>query len=265
MSERELRDGLKLAVADEPPMKFDLDELMDTAERLARRRRALIAVGASTAAVAVAAVAVPVVLGISGGQPIPLPQAAPPTSVAANQHQTRSATQPPKKPAPTKAELQERGAQMQAHLKTRLPAVVPGAKEVGPGLFGGEAEGKIADGQEYLGSFVSFTLGTKTAIEVQVQASQGDLADQCKTADDCRTTLRSDGSTLQIDTVHGPAGNTPDMVIKSAIHLRTDGSAVRISTYNYDPSGDALPVYQPDVALTVDQITALATDPALYW
>ncbi|MCE7002139.1 hypothetical protein LWC34_04755 [Kibdelosporangium philippinense] len=45
MSEQELRDSLRSAVVDEPPMTFDLDELMVTAERLARRRRIFAVVG----------------------------------------------------------------------------------------------------------------------------------------------------------------------------------------------------------------------------
>ncbi|MFC5102816.1 hypothetical protein [Kibdelosporangium philippinense] len=45
LSEQELRDSLRSAVVDEPPMTFDLDELMVTAERLARRRRIFAVVG----------------------------------------------------------------------------------------------------------------------------------------------------------------------------------------------------------------------------
>jgi hypothetical protein len=257
LSEQELRDGLKLAVTDEPPMKFDLDELVDTAERITRRRRALIAVGASTAAVAVAAVAIPVVLGISGGgEPIPL--AGPPNPAVSTGSLTPA--QPPKAKSLTRTELVARGAEMQAHLRTQLSVVVPGAKQVEVGLFGGEAEGAVADGQGYLGSFVSFTLRERTSIEVHVQNDQENME---RTCDGCQPVRQQDGSLVLVDPVESVDGN-PDMKITSAVHFRNDGSAVRVTTYNYDPTTQTAPVYEPDVALSVDQITRLAVDPALH-
>jgi hypothetical protein len=39
---------------------------------------------------------------------------------------------------------------------------------------------------------------------------------------------------------------------------------VRVTAYNYNPVGGERMVYQDDVALTVDQITRLAVDPALH-
>ncbi|MCE7005321.1 hypothetical protein LWC34_21175 [Kibdelosporangium philippinense] len=250
MSEAELREGLKLAVADEPPMVFDLDELVDTAERMVRRRRALVAVGVSTAAVAVVAVAVPVFLGI-GGTPPELPQAAPPAVTIT--------TSPPKAPM-TVAQLKQRGEELMAHLKTQVPVVVPDAKNITPGEFGGEASGQFWDGQTYLDGFLAFTLGdARTAINVQVN----NAPEKSAPCTGCRELPQADGSKVVIRTESGPAGNAPDMKITSAEHYRTDGSVTRVSTYNYDPvtgpSG-----YQPNVALTDDQLVRLATDPALH-
>ncbi|MBP2322076.1 hypothetical protein JOF56_002461 [Kibdelosporangium banguiense] len=259
MSEQEFRDGLKLAVADEPPMKFDLDELVDTAERLARRRRALIAVGASTAAVAVTAVMIPVVLGISGGS-AELPMAAPPSS-AAPFPSSPAKTAPPTKPPLTRDQLITRGTQMQEYLRTQVPVVVPEAKELKIGVFQGEAEGAVADGQKYLGSFATFRLGAKTAVEIHVQNDQENVD---RTCDSCQPRPQQDGSLVVIEQVRTPEGNSTQMRIVSAIHFRNDGTLVRITTYNYDPTSGTEPVYQPDVALTVDQITRLATDPALH-
>src|SRR5262245_8450796 len=62
MSERELRDGLALAVAQEPPLSFDPDALVARARRESARRRALAGVGAATAVIAIAAVALPSLL-----------------------------------------------------------------------------------------------------------------------------------------------------------------------------------------------------------
>jgi hypothetical protein len=259
LSEQEVRDGLKLAVAEEPPMNFDVDELMTKAERLVRRRRALIAVGASTAAVAVAAVAIPVFLG-TAPQPDNLPMAAPPQ---ASSMSSPTPTTLPKAPAHTKQELTERGAQMQAHLQTQLPLVVPKAKDVKAGLFGGEAEGAVEDGQRYLGSFVKFILGAPTAIEVQTQNDQDNMDRTC-TAAGCQQIPQADGSVVVVQPVDVGNGNASGMLLKSAVHFRNDGSVVRVTTYNYDPTGQDAPTFQPDVALTVEQLTRLATDPAIH-
>lgn len=67
MSEQELREGLRLAVAGEPALAFDPDVLLARAKQEIRRRRALFGAGAATAAVAVAAVAVPTLLGSPRG------------------------------------------------------------------------------------------------------------------------------------------------------------------------------------------------------
>lgn len=49
MSEQDLREGMKLAVWDEPPLDFDPDSFMARAEQLTKRRRALMSVGVATA------------------------------------------------------------------------------------------------------------------------------------------------------------------------------------------------------------------------
>jgi hypothetical protein len=51
------------------------------------------------------------------------------------------------------------------------------------------------------------------------------------------------------------------LVTHTVVHLRADGSAVQVSGYNFDPTtGSAV---RAEVALTVDQLEALATDPKL--
>jgi hypothetical protein len=67
VSEQELREGLRVAVLDEPPLAIDPDALMARAHRETARRRALVGAGVATTAVAVAAVAVPTVLGSPRG------------------------------------------------------------------------------------------------------------------------------------------------------------------------------------------------------
>ncbi|ALG14237.1 hypothetical protein AOZ06_51780 [Kibdelosporangium phytohabitans] len=249
---------MRLAVSDEPPMSFDIDELVTTAERAVRRRRALVAVGVSTAAVAVVAVTVPVVLGM-GGAPEEIPVAAPPSATA-----SPAPSAPPssaEKPPLTKQQLTQRGNEMRTYLNTQLPKVAPAAKNVSTQQFGGEAVGDISDGQNYLETFVKFKVNTaQTAAAVQVRNDQ----EHEKCSAECQELPQQDGSKVLISVESGPGGNNPAMTIASATHLRNDGTITRVTAYNYDPTSGSAPVYQADVTLTVDQMVRLATDPALH-
>jgi hypothetical protein len=81
VSEQELRDGLRVAVAAEPALSFDPDALIVRARKEIRRRRALVGAGAATVVVAVTAVAVPTVLGQQRGEITSVaPGGAPPCS-----------------------------------------------------------------------------------------------------------------------------------------------------------------------------------------
>nr|WP_042183699.1 hypothetical protein [Kibdelosporangium sp. MJ126-NF4]CEL15752.1 hypothetical protein [Kibdelosporangium sp. MJ126-NF4]CTQ93678.1 hypothetical protein [Kibdelosporangium sp. MJ126-NF4] len=257
MSEQELREGLRLAVADEPPMDFDLDELVTTAERLVRRRRALVTVGVSTAAVAVVAVTIPVVLGIGGGS-VEIPVAAPPNQ---SQTPTATATYTAELPPPSEAQLRQRAGELKTYLKTQVPAVVANAKSVVVEDFGGEATGQFSPGQNYLDGFVKFKLGTvSTAVAVQVRTDQTD-EQQCG---NCPELPQQDGSKVKIQLENGGTGNDSAMTILTASHFRTDGTITKVTTYNYDPTTQVKPVYQQNVALTQDQLVRLATDPAVH-
>lgn len=280
MSEQELRDGLRVAVAAEPALSFDPDALMVRARKEIRRRRALVGAGAATVVVAVTAVAVPTVLGqqrgeitsvAPGGAPSGTPTAtvtAPPTT--STTAQVDIPWPPPNVVVPhyTAAQLKQRGSAMQNHLKTQFAKVVPNAKQVLPRQFGGEAEGAVADGQAYLEAFTSFTLnGVRSAVDIYTSApgTEGPPpTQQC-----------SDGGVTQCDVVKQPDGsavlvttqnidqNLSGGVITSVLHYRNNGTVVRAAGYNYDPSGSGSLDRQPAVPVTVAQLTALATDPAL--
>jgi hypothetical protein len=59
VSEQEIREGMLLAVWDEPPLDFDPDTLIKRVEQKKSRRRALVAVGVATAVIAVASFSLP--------------------------------------------------------------------------------------------------------------------------------------------------------------------------------------------------------------
>ncbi|GAB3912258.1 hypothetical protein GCM10029964_119690 [Kibdelosporangium lantanae] len=254
MSEHELREGLALAVADEPPLALNLDSLVSTAERMVRRRRALVAVGTATALVAVAAVTVPVVLGIAPGAPAELPVAAPPPPVSST---TPTAT-PPKRPTPSVAALRERAEQMRAYLREQFPKVVPNATDVDVRPFGGEAEGDFFPDQRYVTGTVEYTVnGQRTAIILQINMDPVQPNDDCTA---CQVVPQKDGSRITIVPM-GKSGEPNGMDIITAQHDRTDRSVVTVTTYGYDPTGKGGTGARPQ--LTVDQVAKLAADPNL--
>lgn len=67
MIEEQLRDGLRAAVTQEPPLGFDPDELADTARRAAHRRRTAWATAAAATIVAVGAIGAVATFGRTAG------------------------------------------------------------------------------------------------------------------------------------------------------------------------------------------------------
>ncbi|MET1073420.1 MAG: hypothetical protein ABWY11_12305 [Umezawaea sp.] len=62
MSEQDLRDSMREALWDEPPLNFDPDSFMERAEQLTRRRRALASVGVVTALLIATVATLPAVI-----------------------------------------------------------------------------------------------------------------------------------------------------------------------------------------------------------
>lgn len=258
MSEEDVRAGLRGLVADEPPLMFDPDELMETARRQTKRRRALAAVGVATAVVAVAAVAVPLAIGTpTGNDGVTVGGSPTTTSATAPALGPEDIKWPPPGVKPrydTVAKLTQRGEEMQAHLSATFPSVVPGATEVEVGRFGGEATGTVYYGQDYLETTAAYLLdGTAYSISVQVAAPGADRPpeQQCFEAVSCEARKLADGSWMM---------NVDD---DRVVHYRADGVVVRVTAYWYDTT-DPTPKYAPDIPLTVDQLIELATDPELY-
>lgn len=257
MSEEDVREGLRAAVADEPPLVFDPDAVVDTA-RKATRRRALVAVGVATAAIAVAAVAVPTLnRGTNDG-----------TAPVASQPTTVATSTPPTWPPPgitpahyTAAQLRARGEEMGRHLQGAVPAALPAASAIEVGEFGGEATGDFSDGQNYVNAPVTFTFdGARYSLFVTAWApGVTDPSPETVCGQDCQDLGYRDGGPAVVKTESYDNGGT----IMTAYHFRTNGGVVQIAAYNYDMSGTTAPVYMPSIPVTVDQLVALATDPEL--
>lgn len=254
MSEEDVRSGLQEAVAGEPPLDFDPDALVATARHQAKRRRALIAAGVATVAVVAAAVTVPVALGRGGTQ---VAQPPPPTT---------SSAWPPADVQPgyyTADDLRRRSQRMAAHLADVVPEVLPAGSEFDYGEFGGEAAGEFADGQDYVGAPITFTVdGARYSLFVTVWApGTPSLSPGTVCTDggaDCKQYDVRDGGPIMVKTE-----DLGDQTISTMYHFRTSGTVVQVAAYNYDMTARSAPKYMPTIPVTLDQLTRLATDPDL--
>lgn len=164
--------------------------------------------------------------------------------------------------------LREFAATMGKHLDTAFPEVVPEATNLWWVEWGGEWPGTIEDGQDYLTTWAVYEdkIGS-TGVAFQIEAPGHFLAsprEYCELNEaECEAEFLDDGSLLlhSVVTVEGDR----KYHIGSTLHYRTDGTVVWVSAYDYDPiwDGDEGPARE-EIALTFEQLSALATDPALH-
>jgi hypothetical protein len=263
MSEEDVRNGLLDAVANEPPLHFDPDELVATARRQ-DRRRALVAAGLATVAVAVAAVAVPAALGRGSGttpvadRPTSTTQSPTPSSVPS----TRPDQWPPPGVEPgyrTIEELRQRGQEMTEHLRGSLPATLPSATDFVYGEFGGEAEGEFYPEQTSINAAITFTIDGKRysiVITSWLPGMAGSPAETCVA--NCHRLDDQAGGALYEQTDEMGQG-----VIETVFHFRDTGAMVSVAAYNYDMTSSVPPTYHPSLPVPLDQLVRVATDPEL--
>jgi hypothetical protein len=177
-----------------------------------------------------------------------------------------SSTPPIAWPAPnvtprtyTRDQLVARGAEMQSYLRTQFAKVVPGATMAKPGTFGGEQSGQVSEGQAYLNAFTVFMKnGEQSAVDIYLSAPGGNGPKPCDEGGECDAKGLGDGSWIVIQKHDDPG----DRAVVSVLHFRADGSVVRATGYNYDPTGADVKVLKT-TPVTAEQLTALATDPKL--
>jgi len=177
---------------------------------------------------------------------------------------------PPKYPAST---LRGFAAAMGDHLATAFPAAVPQAQDMQLIPWGGERTGVIVDGQDYLTTFAVYhdSIGrTAAAYEIDAPGHFTTTPRQMCTIEEvlsCTATSQPDGSLVlhRLSAVKRTQG--ADLHAEEAVHYRLDGSVVWLTAYDYDPIFDGSPDAGPvrdRIALTTDQLTSLATDPAIH-
>ncbi|MEJ2858596.1 MULTISPECIES: hypothetical protein [unclassified Saccharothrix] len=250
MSEAELRESLRAAVADEPPLNFDPDVLIARAETFRRRRRALVAVGVATFALIGTVLALPGVL-------------TPRETVDAARVLTTTA--PTSAPAPASVES----------LPMTSPAVQPGegvkylsgyltkqVLQVVPGAI--DAKADFSDTRKLSAGYVTgyvyvFDKVGMTSLTVELIVPPGAVtrAAFCAPARCDPSRIQPDGSRVEVATAGSADGEPASTVVA---HFRTDGTVVMITGHPYDAgrTGDT-----PAPPLSPDQLITLATDPLL--
>lgn len=262
MSEADLREGLRAAVGDEPPLDFDADDLIQRGRHERRRRRALVAVALVTLALTGTVLTLPGVLeqrtvvdAASGPvlttavSPAPSPGAEPPPTTGPLPTTASPATTAPVSTAGVKSFLS-------GYLTRRFVEVVPEAKVTAVQV------NEVLDADPvHFSAIVQFIdrVGP-SGVVVRLTAPSGrDPFDRfCDEVECDEPQWREDGTRFAAGVTGDPA--TKVVLSRAVAHQRADGSVVQVTAYRYDPgAGSEL----PRVALTVDQLVRLATDPNL--
>jgi hypothetical protein len=261
MSEADLREGLRAAVGDEPPLDFDADELIRRAQHVRRRRRALVAVAVATLALTGTVLALPGVVdqrrGVDAASGSVLTTT---VSASASRTEVPAPTLPPsttEMPTTTvKKPLTGVDSELSGHLRKKITEVAPQVK-----VLSAEASVAADAPSNQLYAWLSFVdgLGTSRVVVRLVQPWAGLTREAFCDQAGCEDPIRQrDGSYV---TSSWQALPDPQGVVHTVAHFRLDGSVVEVRGFGYEPPVDG--VSREHVALDYDQLAALATDPHL--
>ncbi|MGI5504093.1 hypothetical protein [Lentzea sp. CA-135723] len=252
MSEQEIREGMLLAVWDEPPLDFDPDTLIRRVEQKKSRRRALVAVGVATAMIAVVSFSLPGLLPKNGEN-----------AQLATDSPTSASTAPSERPA---RRAQRIGDEIVANLGAKMNNF--------ESLYATFTPGPIAyrnnspqpplqwnDNVTDFAGFVHFTDGLgPTALQVTVSTNGLNTNSFCSGATYCKETPQPDGSTVvEKEELNG----SPDIQVAEVARKYGSGLVVRMGAYAYNPSNnDGI---RQTVPLRVGVLTELVTAPNIRW
>ena len=229
----------------------------------------IVAVGLALSAAPVASADVTGPRASAGVSPSGVVDAAP--AATAVPHDVPDIEWPPagvKPPGHPRETLVEFAEVMGKHLDTAFPAAVPQATDLSWIDWGGEMPGVIEDGQDYLTTWAVYedkigSTGTMFQIEAPGHFTTSPKEFCELNGAKCDAELLPDGSLL-LNAVTVVQGDR-EYHIGSVLHYRTDGTVVWVSAYDYDPIFDGSEGPDRDeIALTFEQLAALATDPALH-
>ncbi|MCS7480867.1 hypothetical protein ACFFQW_28195 [Umezawaea endophytica] len=274
MSEQDLRDCMKQAVWDEPPLDFDPDSFMARAEQLTKRRRALMSVGVATALIIATVATVPAMWVASRDKGVDTAHGVTATSTVPT-----SVSFPwPPNDEPRKNHTYE---QDQPYLESMWINILSpalqrqGADPTSIGVWsptyqpnGYERDSSVSDvlfgTVSYVGPSGPAVLTTTLAGVGAWEPAPDKFCAIRKAADTtCNATRRPDGSMVVAMEFAGPksASNGYHLGYRSVHHYRRDGSVVGMeSRSNF--SGDVA-AGNFAIPLTFDQLTDLATNESI--
>lgn len=249
MSEQEIREGMLLAVWDEPPLDFDPETLIRRVEQKKSRRRALVAVGVATAMIAVASLSLPGLLPHD------------------RESQLGAETTTSSSASPTLS-VDRKAQRIGDQLAERLGRQVPNFRDIGAGFRSGgrtypsfsTSNAPKAPNEPEFSGFVYFTdLLGPTALEVIAGKNQPIAVTYCQNAVLCHEVQQPDGSVVtEIELAEGT-----DIASSIAVRTFRSGYTVKIAAYNYNVSTQL--GLRQTVPVRVGVLTALVTDPAISW
>jgi hypothetical protein len=273
----QLSESLRLAAADPPPTRIDLDDLIDGEHRVGSRRRWLGAVGGTAAAVIAIAVGAAVIQGY-GASPGGMPFGNPGPGTAQPNPTDKGAPGPedssvPTPTEPTEVALARLTAALNASLASTLgPDVAlsdPNTPGGPPPSFSGEPGGYKA------GVTISDEAGSASLLvyvrpaPIPPDSDPVPQKDECENHPatmTCQREVQPDGSVVYMLRSTEQGGLTLE-----AEHYRIDGTAVtttltNVSSGRSDPEAKTMapPVFTRDgLPLTMDQLLEIVRDPAL--
>ncbi|MFD5824595.1 hypothetical protein [Lentzea sp. NPDC060358] len=255
MSEQEIREGMLLAVWDEPPLDFDPDQLIRRVEQKKSRRRALVAVGVATAVIAVASFSLPGLLPRDRDQQF------------ASEVQTSESSAAPSESA------EKRARRIGDALASRLDEVMPGLKDIYGDLrvgrypvYGGfgstpPTSSSKRPGDPDLSGYLQLTddIGP-TALRVEAGELGFSPSSFCAAATTCREFPQADGTV-----VHEAEFNEGGSEVARAESVRVFDNkfVVRITSHNYNPVTSA--GLRQTVPMRVGVLTTLVTYSGIPW
>ncbi|MGW6934315.1 hypothetical protein ACWGE0_29955 [Lentzea sp. NPDC054927] len=254
MSEQEIREGMLLAVWDEPPLDFDPDTLMRRVEQKKSRRRALVTVGVATAMIVVASLTLPGLL--PRGQDGQLASDNPTTTAV-----------------PPSESMEKKAERIGDKLAERLALSAPQLKEVygsfNPGRFvyppyssssTSTTQPKRPSDPEFTGLlYLTDEIGP-TALRVEAGKAPFSLNSFCSGAVTCQDVQQKDGSVVtEAEFLEGGS-----QVARAEVVRRFQGGLhVTISSHNYNPATSR--GLRATVPVQVGVLTTLVTDPSIDW
>ncbi|MCG8924501.1 hypothetical protein [Lentzea sp. CC55] len=250
MSEQEIREGMLLAVWDEPPLDFDPDTLIRRVEQKKSRRRALVAVGVATAVIAVASFSLPGLLPRDHD-----------TRLGAEVQTTTAA--PPSVPTERKAQrlgdkLAESLQAQRKDLKDVYASFTPGGFIYPPHTT--SSPQKSFGDPEYTGYVYLTDMIGPTALRVVVTKAGFNKQNFCGSATVCRDLAQADGTIVtEGEYFQGTTGLQQVEVTRRF----ESGLVVQIGAYAYNPSNGS--GRRQTVPVSVNVLTALVMDSAVDW